>query len=131
MAEHHLPLERSASSPGVARRYVTAVLTGRGGVDDLGILRVIATELVANAVKHAKAPIELTLHVDGDMVRIEVFDSDRRADQVAALVCGGSAASGRGLRLVDALAQHWGADRGATGKVVWAEYRFGGQPQNV
>ncbi|MFJ6798936.1 ATP-binding protein [Streptomyces sp. NPDC091268] len=84
----------------------------------------IVAELAANAVTHGRVPgrdfrIGLAL-VDG-VLRIEVADT--RGDRVPGIrdsVPG--AESGRGLVLVDALADRWGVDRGLPpGKSVWAE----------
>ena len=84
----------------------------------------IVAELAANAVTHGRVPgrdFRLTLYVVGDTLRIEVTDT--RADSLPHL---GSAApgseSGRGLVLVDALADRWGVGVGPyPRKTVWAE----------
>ena len=84
----------------------------------------VVAELAANAVTHGRVPgrdFRLTLYVVGDTLRIEV--SDTRGDRLpeAQRPCV-DAESGRGLLLVDALADRWGVreDRFPR-KTVWAE----------
>ncbi|MGW0366372.1 ATP-binding protein [Streptomyces sp. NPDC002990] len=84
----------------------------------------IVAELAANAVTHGRVPgrgfrLVLTL-VDG-VLRIEVVDT--RGDRVPGFRDpDGDAEGGRGLVLVDAIADRWGMDRGLPPcKVVWAE----------
>ncbi|MFI6487672.1 ATP-binding protein [Streptomyces sp. NPDC050564] len=84
----------------------------------------IVAELAANAATHGRVPgrdFRLTLYVVGDTLRIEVTDT--RGDRVPR-VCATApdAESGRGLLLVDALADRWGTTSGpAPRKTVWAE----------
>ena len=86
--------------------------------------RQIVAELAANAVTHGRVPgrdFRLTMYVIGTTLRIEVTDT-----------CGDlpprpqhpsdNAESGRGLALVEALADRWGWDPGLRPrKMVWAE----------
>ncbi|MFI0988887.1 ATP-binding protein [Streptomyces exfoliatus] len=93
----------------------------------------VAAELAANAVRHGHVPgrdFRLVLRVTGaprPVARIEV--SDTRAERVPprpGKLPGTSAElgdGGRGLLLVEALAERWGwcPRLGAPGKTVWAE----------
>ncbi|MFI6547099.1 ATP-binding protein [Streptomyces prunicolor] len=86
----------------------------------------IVAELAANAATHGRVTgrdFRLTLYVVAGTLRIEV--SDTRGDQLPRLQqadpCG---ESGRGLLLVDALADRWGVTPGPRPrKTVWAEVR--------
>ncbi|XKK63567.1 ATP-binding protein [Streptomyces sp. ARC32] len=88
----------------------------------------IVAELAPNAVTHGRVPgrdFRLLLYVVGDTLRIEVTDT--RGDplpcpqQVAT-----DAESGRGLLLVEALADRWGVVPGPLPrKTVWAEVGTG------
>ncbi|MEU6846675.1 ATP-binding protein [Streptomyces sp. NPDC046716] len=82
----------------------------------------IVAELAANAVTHARVPgrdFRLGLCVTGDALRIEVTDA--RGDRMPQ-VGPAEAESGRGLILVEALADRWGVDEGPLPrKTVWAE----------
>lgn len=84
-------------------------------------LVLITSELVTNALRHARAPFELRLRrVEGEFV-VEVSDgaSLRPQRRVAA----GDDESGRGLTIVEAIADRWGTRSTADGKIVWATRR--------
>jgi anti-sigma regulatory factor (Ser/Thr protein kinase) len=75
----------------------------------------IVAELTANAATHGRVPgrdFRLTLHAVGDTFRIEVTDT--RGDLLPRLAppSASDAESGRGLLLVNALADWWGATPG-------------------
>ncbi|WP_225851007.1 ATP-binding protein [Streptomyces sp. HPF1205] len=89
---------------------------------------VVVGELAANAVTHGRVPgrdFELRLTFDGSTLRIEVSDtrSERRPPGPGAIEPPGPLAeSGRGLYLVQALADRWAVtDRVPVGKTVRAE----------
>ncbi|WP_148573507.1 ATP-binding protein [Nocardioides caldifontis] len=86
-------------------------------VDDVTLL---VSELVTNAVVHAGTDIELTCAVleDGG-VRVEVDDASSHLPSARSY--GSRAGTGRGLRLLQDLADTWGADATRTGKRVWFE----------
>ncbi|MFD6325237.1 ATP-binding protein [Streptomyces sp. NPDC058442] len=84
----------------------------------------VVAELAANAATHGRLPgrsFRLTLYVVGGTLRIEVTDT--RGDRLPALQApDGGAESGRGLLLVEALADRWGVVEGRfPRKTVWAE----------
>ncbi|MFC9889752.1 ATP-binding protein [Streptomyces pilosus] len=87
----------------------------------------VIAELAANAATHGRIPgrsFRLTLYVVGTTLRIEVTDT--RGDRVPeAQVPDPDAESGRGLLLVEALADRWGVAEGRfPRKTVWAELGF-------
>lgn len=80
----------------------------------------IAAELLTNAVQHAQPPISVCVDASGTAVRVEVHDGDPRPPVRPARSM--SNMTGRGLTLVEALSQRWGAERlDDGGKAVWAE----------
>ncbi|MFE9019830.1 ATP-binding protein [Streptomyces sp. NPDC007808] len=91
----------------------------------------IVAELAANAATHSRVPgrdFRLTLYVVGGTLRIEVTDTRRerlpRLQRPAPW-----SESGRGLVLVDALAERWGTALGPyPRKTVWAECEVGTPP---
>ncbi|MFJ5264120.1 ATP-binding protein [Streptomyces sp. NPDC088387] len=92
----------------------------------------IVAELAANAATHSRVPgrdFRLTLYVVGGTLRIEVTDT--RGDRTPELQHPDvEAESGRGLILVDALADRWGTARGPhPRKTVWAELEVGPEPE--
>lgn len=107
------------SSPRVARRFVTDVLAGTRLPVDLIVL--LVSELATNAVLHARTDYVVRLVVDseGDRVRVEVEDANERPPSIAHTPP--EATSGRGLQLIQKLAESWGVDASAAGKLVWFE----------
>ncbi|MBB1151861.1 ATP-binding protein [Amycolatopsis sp. DR6-1] len=87
------------------------------GADAVADLRLVLDEMVCNAMRHARPPSELTLSLRGDRILIEVSDSlpDLARSR------GGYAGGGRGLVLIDAIAERWGQSPRPGGKTVWAE----------
>ncbi|MFJ4832286.1 ATP-binding protein [Streptomyces sp. NPDC088747] len=89
----------------------------------------IVAELAANAATHGRIPgrdFRLTLYVVGDTLRIELTDT--RGDRLPRLNRPEPQAdSGRGLLIVDALADRWGVTSALPPrKTVWAEVTVGG-----
>jgi hypothetical protein len=80
------------------------------------------TELVANVVRHVPdRRCEVLILRQAAGVRVEVADG---SDQLPAPSCGLrlDAETGRGLLLLDAMADKWGVDAGRRGgKTVWFE----------
>lgn len=74
----------------------------------------IVGEFAANAVTHGRVPgqgFQVVLGWDGKVLRIEVVDA--RRDRIPSLRdADGCAEAGRGLVLVEALADRWGWKRG-------------------
>ena len=81
-------------------------------------VELVVSELVTNAIKVSAQAISLWLMSDGMRAAVFVQDSSplppvpRDADE--------DSTDGRGLVIVDALAQRWGAYPVADGKIVWA-----------
>jgi anti-sigma regulatory factor (Ser/Thr protein kinase) len=84
---------------------------------------ILTSELVTNAVLHAGGEITVEIERDGCTVCVAV--SDHAAADPVAGSADPSAAGGRGLMLLGALAVEWGVrhDRPGAGKVVW--FRLG------
>ncbi|MFJ7771835.1 ATP-binding protein [Streptomyces sp. NPDC097107] len=88
--------------------------------------RQLVAELASNAAAHGRVPgrdFRLTLYVVGATLRIEVTDT--RAERLPDVrTPAPDAESGRGLLLVEALADRWGVTEGRfPRKTVWAELR--------
>ncbi|MFC9929851.1 ATP-binding protein [Streptomyces sp. NPDC127190] len=90
-------------------------------------VRLCATELVTNVIRHVGEGTPVTVRVIGaaghGRTRIEVSDPDPRALPVLVPSAGEGAEDGRGLALVDALAERWGVEQGPDRKTVWCELR--------
>jgi anti-sigma regulatory factor (Ser/Thr protein kinase) len=79
----------------------------------------VISELITNAILHTSSTLFVGLHLDDDLLRVEVYDdlATRPTLRTAAV----DAAGGRGLRLVESLAMRWGVRSHDRGKCVWAE----------
>ncbi|MEU4920830.1 ATP-binding protein [Streptomyces parvus] len=113
---------------GRARRWARSRLVGSGIGDDEPLaetLILLISELVTNAVVHTGCPAVLRIFGGGGAsgaagtVRVEVADaSDRPPLQRHAA---GEDTGGRGLELVDGLADRWGWLPEGAGKQIWCE----------
>lgn len=120
---HDVALAIHTASAGTARRFVSSFLTESPPVV-VGAAELLVSELVTNAVKHANlqgtpGTVGLRVAVEDHLLRVEVSDGDPVMPQVG----DGSvdAPSGRGLLIIDRLADRWGCFRAGVGKVVWLE----------
>jgi anti-sigma regulatory factor (Ser/Thr protein kinase) len=87
--------------------------------DTLETVALLVTELVTNAILHARTPLQLTVEVRPGCLRISVVDAS--SDQPTLQRFDTDAVTGRGLALVEQLASSWGVDPTPSGKVVWCE----------
>ncbi|MGW8762402.1 ATP-binding protein [Streptomyces sp. NPDC055815] len=125
-----LHLRREAASVPLARRLLLGTMETAGVDPDVSYeLSVALTEACANAVEHggAHGPREqggayrVTAYLDGETCRIEVADSGPGFPGSAVpAVPSGEAENGRGLRLIEELADHvqFGNRSGRGGAVV-------------
>ncbi|MET8700205.1 ATP-binding protein [Kitasatospora sp. NPDC004723] len=119
----HLALEAAdLVGVGAVRRRLRAAL-GVWGVPELAdTAELLTSELVTNALQHTGQGAVFDAVLTGDQrLRIEVQDGTarlpgRRRDPDAEY-----ATSGRGLLLVEALADSWGVQLRGDGKVTWFE----------
>ena len=105
-------------APSVARRHVAdglrPTMVPADLVDDAAL---VATELVTNAVRYGEPPYDLHVRLHGGGVVIEVWDSSL-AEPVPRLA-GPDDEAGRGLLIVEGIADSWGMRRDGGRKAVW------------
>jgi anti-sigma regulatory factor (Ser/Thr protein kinase) len=114
-----LDLAPYPASVGVARRFTVDTLRRWGREDLTTSGALLVTELVTNAILHARTMIQVILERREDVVRVEVRDGS--PVRPAVRNHGLDATTGRGLALVSKLAESWGVDVTGAGKVVWAQ----------
>jgi hypothetical protein len=105
------------TSPSQARRFVAEAL--RGIPVDASLAELLVSELVTNAVLHARTVLEVTVSTSRAGARVGVHDGSSQRPRVRHY--DRRAATGRGLHLLDSLASRWGVDVDDHGKTVWFE----------
>ena len=116
VATHALP--ESRRSPGLAREILRAALTSFPA-DVVDVAELLLSELATNAVLHAEPLLILRLAITGHKINVSVEDASYGAPVPREASADDS--NGRGLLLVDAMADSWGWAETETGKRVWFE----------
>jgi anti-sigma regulatory factor (Ser/Thr protein kinase) len=119
---------------GRARRWARSRLIGSGMENDEPLaetLILLISELVTNAVVHTGCPAVLRMLFgsagspgSAGTVRVEVADTSTRPPQQRHAE--GEDTGGRGLELVEGLADRWGWQPEGAGKRIWCEVDRGG-----
>ena len=122
-------LPAASNAPRVARQELRKVLENHASPAFTDDALLLTSEIVSNAaaIKGGCRMSAWYLEHDGAL-RVEVHDeSDEMPQMLGARLP--DQPSGRGLRIVDAMASRWGIHREAIGKSVWFEmYRSGHPP---
>lgn len=120
MRLHLAPLPGAA---GRARSCVRLLLEGVPGLDvaasTVEVLDLLLTEVVTNAVRHGTVRRTLTLTVTASPDEVTVGVGDDNPAPPLVLDPPPEALGGRGMQLVDRLADAWGVDERVDGKDVW------------
>lgn len=104
-----------------ARHLVAAQLPAWNIPDEPAETTVLlVSELVTNALRHGHPPFLLTACTTPTGVRVEVHDSNG-SDYPSLREVKPDLPGGRGLRLVEVLADRWGSGESEHGKLVWFE----------
>lgn len=151
--QRRLVLPPALPAAAAARRFAAAQCRGWGlqALSDDVVLTL--SELVTNAVVHAESPATVTMSLTAEYLEVAVSDDSARAPVMrpprvdlnadiealldraardapdvtprAGLHIGpaGSIAGGRGMLIVDAIADEWGVTARSTGKEVWFRLR--------
>ncbi|MER6615191.1 ATP-binding protein [Streptomyces xantholiticus] len=109
-------------------RLLTAAQLTRWGIESEPAVQVVA-ELAANAALHGRVPgrdfrLDLAVLEDGKRLRIEVTDTrgEHLVSRPEPVGLDHASESGRGLLIVEALADRWGVTPGPVPrKTVWAD----------
>lgn len=102
-----------------ARDFVATVLIDHAFEGDAAAVLLLVSELATNAVRHAGTPFEITVDIRETRVHVAVIDHDV-SHPPRVRHPGADETSGRGLLIVEDLAEGWGTeDRGDGSKSVW------------
>ena len=100
-------------------RWVTALRRWGCSDDFIELVLLLTSELVTNAYRHAGTETRVSVRLDDDCARVEVRDVGRGEPELRPLDT--DRTDGRGLQIVDALADRWGYTSNAGGTDVWFE----------
>jgi DNA-binding transcriptional MerR regulator len=119
----HVELVPAADAPRNARRAADAIAEAAGCGRFGFFLRLVTSELVSNAVLHGRPdePIRLDLDLFDGWVQVRVENAGNRLRLKS--LRRRRTESGRGLDIVDALADAWSIDAGPHGTTVAARLR--------
>ncbi|MCX5040173.1 MULTISPECIES: ATP-binding protein [Streptomyces] len=109
-----------------ARRALRELLRHWGGPGQSEVAELLTSELVTNALVHTDEGAVLTATVGPRALRVEVRDFVGRGRQPRPRAPQEGSTNGRGLVLVESLADDWGVRPCEVGKSVWFE--LGAEP---
>lgn len=112
-------LPAATTAPRDARHFTVETLQ-EWGVDAVSDeAELIVSELVTNALRHARSPSRVALSATDSCLRIEVADDGQGGAVRRHAVPEDT--GGHGLMLVEAMADRWGAHHDGHEHVVWCE----------
>jgi anti-sigma regulatory factor (Ser/Thr protein kinase) len=124
----HLEIPAEPAAAATVRAWLRRLLS-EWLPDAIETAQLLTSELVTNAILHTADPIEITAKRSGAILVVEVID--RNPTNPVVKQYGAQAVTGRGLRLVDALADRWGVRGDDDRKAVWFEITDGPRPEPV
>ena len=111
-----------------ARHMIRAAVRAWGAGERADEIELAADELITNALMHTEGSAIVTLRVlAGPARRLRVDVEDSSSALPRRREAGESGVSGRGLMLVDMLADVWGVEARGGGKCVWCEFGVPGR----
>ncbi|MES9511635.1 SpoIIE family protein phosphatase [Streptomyces sp. NPDC000609] len=106
-----------------ARHMIRAAVRAWGAKTRADEVELAADELITNALMHTDGGAIVTIRVlTGPERRLRVDVEDRSSALPRRRDAGEAGVSGRGLMLVDRLADLWGVESRGSGKCVWCEF---------
>ncbi|RYU10251.1 ATP-binding protein [Nocardioides iriomotensis] len=123
MVRERIELGVGLDGPARARRWIEGVCATCDVGDLSDNASLLVSELVTNAVLHARTGCVVMAEIDGDTLRVDVIDGAGDTTAVAPGVERLGADGGRGLVIVDVLSTDWGVAEHAEGKSVWFSLR--------
>ena len=116
-------LDSDAREVSRVRRVVTTALTSTGvRGDERDVVELLVSELVTNAIRHGRPPLTVRAEHTTGSVTVSVEDASTTVP-VPVDDAPWDASGGRGLHLVEALADRWGVSTNGDGKRVWFRLR--------
>jgi anti-sigma regulatory factor (Ser/Thr protein kinase) len=118
-------LDFHGASVRAARDRIKGALRDQCPEARLDDARLVLSELVANSLRYARPLDDHTIRVGwslrADVLRLSVTDGGSTTSAPSPQRPQEMATGGRGLKIVQALAERWGVDRRGRTTTVWAE----------
>ena len=119
----HKTLDNDPQAAGQARQAIAKFLDRTHLSKLTDDAQLLASELVTNAVRHARGPIDVRAYVRDGFLRVEVWDRHAEASPKPR-DAEDDDENGRGMDIVEKLSTRWGWHRVDGGKVVWIDLRL-------
>jgi anti-sigma regulatory factor (Ser/Thr protein kinase) len=116
---HEFEITPDASAPSTGRNLIRSVAEDFSRIDDILLA---LSELTTNALTHGGGPGRVAAAVSQAAIAIEITDA-APAVLPTVLPLGGLGDSGRGMAIVNAIADYWGVTTHSGTKTVWCEFR--------
>jgi anti-sigma regulatory factor (Ser/Thr protein kinase) len=124
-----LTLPAQAESVSKARRFVRQRLLELGAPAATDDAETLVSELATNAVLHARTEYTIEVSRTNGMIRVRVHDLSAVLPRQRHY--GADSTTGRGIRLVTALAVDWGVDPEDPGKAIWFDLAVDGSAEAI
>jgi anti-sigma regulatory factor (Ser/Thr protein kinase) len=99
-----------------ARWFLAEALQDEDVEIDFDAAKLLTTEVATNAARHGKEPIELSIELEEEDLRVSVFDHGPGFDPES---LPGPSETGGGIPLLQSLSSEWGVDRKDDSTEVW------------
>jgi anti-sigma regulatory factor (Ser/Thr protein kinase) len=114
-----LPFTANAAALAREALRIHAAKAPTDTVEDAALL---TSELVTNAVRHGRPPVQLSIAVTEGRLIVSVLDHGSGLPHVVSAPP--DATGGRGLHIVEAVSDEWGVSVEGPGKAVWFQLHF-------
>jgi hypothetical protein len=111
-----ITLAPTVDAPGIARRFAGELAAPGTPADAVEVLELLVSELVSDAVLHHTAWCNIGIEAGTPITRVEVTDPAAPDDEAPI-------SRTFGAKLLDGLAERWGAEPCGSGRMVWFELR--------
>jgi anti-sigma regulatory factor (Ser/Thr protein kinase) len=109
--------DHTPESVPLARRFAADTLRG-APEDAVDAVAMMVSELASNCIRHTESGFKLEISLTAHEIRVEA--TDRGSDQPRMRTAEPTDPDGRGLQIIDMLAETWGTEpQPGQGKTVW------------
>jgi anti-sigma regulatory factor (Ser/Thr protein kinase) len=115
-------LRAGPRTPEEARLFLSDALESFSVDVDTDAAHLLTSEIASNAVRHGKEPIDVSISVEGQGLRVSIFDRGSGFDPDELALdqrLSPEPEGGRGLKMVRNLSADWGVEPRDNGTAVW------------